>query len=210
MRKIFYLPMIFLMILPQVFAMSGKFDLTFGSGGRFHSAAFDPPLYSVEDMAIQADGKIVIVGHRSENGTSASDFFVARFNRNGSFDTTFGNGNGFVMTDTHPTSGSTYNSDHGYAVAIQNDGKIVVAGSGFGNAATVIRYNSDGTLDPSFGGNGIAGRNLSTTHGTVAYDMVIAPNGEIVLVGTVGSTSGSDSAVIRRIERPDSDSAGFK
>ncbi len=128
-------------------------------------------------MALQADGKIVMVG-----GTF-TDFVMARFNADGSLDTSFGIG-GKVTTDM----GSGLRPEEGLAVAIQGDGKIVVAGyvgiNGPGpNKVTTVfaiaRYNSDGSLDTSFG---TGGRVSGGVNGR-ARAVVIQPDGKIVLAG---------------------------
>ena len=99
-------------------------------------------------MAIQSDGKIVVAGD-VDNGSN-DDFAVARYNADGSLDTTF-DGDGKVTTAI-----GTAEID-AYAVAIQADGKIVVAGdayNGSDNDFAVVRYNADGSLDTTFDGDG--------------------------------------------------------
>ena len=105
-------------------------------------------------MALQADGKIVMVG-----GTF-TDFILARFNADGSLDASFGTGGGKVITDM----GSGTGRKRRMAVAIQPDGKIVVAGyAAIPNVPpapqlpptfALARYNTDGSLDTSFGTGG--------------------------------------------------------
>src|SRR5207244_6184161 len=72
-------------------------------------------------VAVQADNKVLVAGTAASGGVSGNDFAVARFNENGTVDTSFGSG-GIVLTDL----GSS--SDSAYAIAVQPDGKIVVAG----------------------------------------------------------------------------------
>jgi uncharacterized delta-60 repeat protein len=79
-------------------------------------------------------------------GTSSYDFAVVRYNTNGSLDTSF-DGDGMATTDL-----GTY-EDYGYSVAVQSDGRIVVAGRSGSNFA-VVRYNANGLLDTSFDGDG--------------------------------------------------------
>ena len=103
----------------------------------------------------QPDGKIVAVGGvlRSTSGDSSfSDFALARYNPNGSLDTSF-SGDGKQTTDF---AGS---DDEATGVALQSDGKVVVVGrtgfgSPFGNSFdfAVARYNPNGSLDTSFSG----------------------------------------------------------
>ena len=101
-------------------------------------------------VALQPDGKIVAAG-TSRNGTR-DDFAVARYNPNGTPDTSF-NGTGKV------TTAISVDGSDARAVLIQPDGKIVVAGassSGPDSNYAVVRYNADGSLDTSFDGDGIA------------------------------------------------------
>src|SRR5207247_1649268 len=97
---------------------------------------------------VQQDGKIVVAGY-SYNGSN-DDFAVARYNTDGTLDTSF-DGDGKLTT---PFGGS---DDIGFAVAIQGDGKIVVVGRTFNGSNwdfAVARYNADGSLDTSFDGDG--------------------------------------------------------
>jgi uncharacterized delta-60 repeat protein len=100
-------------------------------------------------LAIQAEGKILLVG-QSTTAETNQDFTVARYNADGTFDTTFG-GDGIVVTPI----GSGATSDFGNSVAVQADGKILVAGTAGAVDFGVVRYNADGSLDTTFGGDGI-------------------------------------------------------
>ncbi len=101
-------------------------------------------------MALQSDGKIVAVGTTSIDG-GHYDFALARYNPNGSLDLTF-SGDGKQTTDF---SGD---SDRTSGVALQADGKIVAVGAADNNTVerdfALARYNPDGSLDPSFSGDG--------------------------------------------------------
>ena len=129
-------------------------------------------------MAIQPDGKIVMVGG------STSDFVLARYNTNGSLDTTFGT-NGFV---THSMLSGT-SEEIARAVAIQADGKIVVAGhtGQFGRPGrpagnrfdhAIVRYNANGSVDTTFGAGGVA----SALIGRI-FAMALQSDGGIIVVG---------------------------
>ncbi|HEU4688354.1 MAG TPA: Calx-beta domain-containing protein, partial [Vicinamibacterales bacterium] len=129
-------------------------------------------------MAIQSDGKIVMVGG------SVSDFVMARYNTNGSLDTSFGT-NGLV---THNMLTGTA-EEIARAVAIQSDGKIIVAGhtGQFGRPGrpagnrfdhAVVRYNANGSVDTTFGAGGVA----SALIGRI-FAMVLQPDGGIIVVG---------------------------
>lgn len=129
-----------------------------------------------EDVAVQADGRIVVVGEL-QDGTSHWYFGVFRYRRDGSVDSSFG-GSGWVALDL----GS---SEFAHAVALQADGKIVVAGEADCPRATcfaVARFLADGTLDRGFGESGIV-RTMFPQCGCRAYDVAVQPDGRIVAVG---------------------------
>lgn len=131
------------------FNPDGSLDETFGSGGRT-LVAFPNGWAVATDVAIQADGKIVAAGWRNDDdGVNDADFALIRLEQDGDLDPSF-SGDGKVMT----TFGG---SDGGEAVAIQGDGKIVVAGSTHGcgdEDFALARYNTDGSLDTTFSGDG--------------------------------------------------------
>jgi uncharacterized delta-60 repeat protein len=130
-----------------------------------------------EDMAIQPDGKIVAVGEL-EDGTSHWYFGAFRYLPGGGLDESFGEG-GWVDTDL----GSF---EFAHAVALQPDGKIVVAGEGDCELATcfvIVRYNEDGSVDSTFGGGDGVVRTMFAQCGCRAYDLAIQPNGKIVAAG---------------------------
>src|SRR5436190_3145196 len=125
----------------------GSFDQTFGQLGRVTTQ-----IRSTNDealgLALQSDGKIVVVGFSALTSTTA--FAVARYNTNGSLDTSF-NGTGKVTTQI----GSSH--DLAFSVVVQGDGKILVAGSSFSGTQRdflIVRYRADGVLDNSWGGTG--------------------------------------------------------
>lgn len=143
-------------------------------------------------VAVQPDGKIVTAGY-SKTGPSY-DFSLARFNTNGSFDTNFGNG-GVVTTPVGPSE------DICIAMALQPDGKIVLAGYVWDVNITdtdygVVRYNTNGTLDNTFGTNGIATGPISN-----GYDYLrsveIQPDGKIVAAGQTGTAGFTDLCLLR-------------
>ncbi len=100
-------------------------------------------------IAIQTDGKIVVGGHAKVNGSV--DFAALRYNEDGSLDNTF-SGDGKVTTSV------TLGSDHAYGIAMQPDGKILLAGWGGtlnDGGVELVRYEANGSLDTDFGSNGI-------------------------------------------------------
>ena len=130
-------------------------------------------------MALQPDGKFVMVG-----GTFA-DFVVARFNTDGTLDTTF-DSDGKVSTDV----GGGFAQEEALGVAIQPDGKIVVAGYTDRTNVAVVRYNPDGSLDPSFGTGGIVKSGVTGQ----AHDVIVQPDGKIVVAGHVSLDDDDDFA----------------
>ena len=180
---------------------SGALDSTFGKKG----------IVTVETsgvawgVAIQPDGKIVTVG--AVNGTTNCDFYVSRFNADGSVDKSFGSA-GSVVTNVNG------HYDQAQAVAIQPNGAIVVAGfadstgsyhqvAGTGQFAAV-RYNPNGGLDQTFGTGGIVVTSLNgnATLGSrgvdaEADDVIVQPDGKIVLTGGAYSTLGHYFALVR-------------
>src|SRR6185312_12911701 len=106
-------------------AADGTLDPSFGTGGLARAGITDGDLQpSGCRPVVQPDDKIVICGTRLANGASGSDFLVARFNADGSLDTTFGNAGLATIDFDHGTG-----SDQADGVALQSDGSIVVAGT---------------------------------------------------------------------------------
>jgi uncharacterized delta-60 repeat protein len=176
------------------FATDGTLDPTFGSGGI--ATAPMGPQDSASAIALQSDGKIVLAIQTSGAGPGGLDFAVARFTSVGVLDSSFGT-IGKVVTPI----GATH--DYANAVALQPDGKIVVAGymqTPTSGQTVVVRYLSDGNLDPSFGTGGkslpvFAGK------GEGAYGMAVQPDGKIVIAGA--APSGALSAfLITRYDAP--------
>jgi uncharacterized delta-60 repeat protein len=149
---------------------NGTLDTTFGGDGRVitafegHAAALD--------IALQPDGKIVAVGQANNPSTGNRDFALARYHPDGTLDTTFG-GDGRVTTAFEGDAPAN-------AVALQPDGKIVLAGSvGFSPDFALARYHPDGTLDTTF---------VTTDGGSgAALDVVLQPDGKFVVAGFIGS-----------------------
>ena len=167
----------------------GSLDTSFNGSGKVTTriGQLDDEAFSV---AIQADGKIVVAGF-SYNGSNY-DFAVARYNSDGSLDTSF-NGTGKVTTPI----GS--DDDTGYAVAIQGDSKIVVSGRswiGSGFAFALVRYNSNGSLDTSFNGTGKVTTDIGGNDDS-GFSMAIQGDGKILVAGYSYNGSNEDFAVVR-------------
>jgi uncharacterized delta-60 repeat protein len=156
--------------LDRSFDLDGKVTTLFGGGDG-----------SANAVAIQRDGKIVVAG------TSGGAFALARYNADGSLDNTF-HGDGKETTSILAVSYAT-------SLALQPDGKIVVAGAaiqgGFGPGAgqsyvAVARYNADGSLDKSFDNDGT----LTTYWGSndlVGSGVAVQADGKVVVAGTMSA-----------------------
>lgn len=127
------------------YTTNGTLDNTFSGDGKQLTTIYSNAY--ANSVAIQSDGKIIIGGNTSFSSTSGSDFALARYNTNGTLDDNFGEG-GIVTT----YFGSVYKFLN--PVVVQSDGKIILAGATNGNF-TLVRYNSDGTPDNNFSGDGI-------------------------------------------------------
>jgi uncharacterized delta-60 repeat protein len=148
------------------------------------------------DMTRQPDGKLVIAVLGGAN--SSTGFTLLRLNPDGTPDASFGTaGKAFFTLGTNPTS------TWAETVALQPDGKIVVAGRAWfqGSPAVrdygVLRVNSDGTLDTSFGTGGV--RTVPVVGGAsdTARDLVIQPDGKILVAGYSSDTSGQRISLVR-------------
>src|SRR5262249_46712370 len=133
------------------FNANGSIDTSFGNGGTATAELTIKLASKANAVAVQSDGKILIAGSTGVTATgptTGEDFFLARFNTNGTLDTTFGSG-GMVHTDFGGTS------DEAWSLAVQADGKIVLAGGiVYGFTGELARYNTNGTLDTNFGASG--------------------------------------------------------
>src|SRR5262249_41156963 len=165
-------------------------DPNFGSGGKVVTDFFGAGNQG-RAVAIQQDGRIVVVG-QAHTVPGHDDFALVRHNADGTLDTGFG-ATGKITTDFFGAN------DSANAVAIQKDGRIVLAGAAgniFSSMFGLVRYNQDGSLDTSFGLNGKVTTNLGGF--LSANAIAIGPDGKIIVAG--GSALGaatSDFTVAR-------------
>jgi len=169
---------------------AGGLDPGFGSGGKVTTpiGTLDSHAYG---LALQPDGKAVAAG-TSTNGVTLGDFALARYNPNGTLDTTF-NGTGKVTTAIGPSW------DVAWALARQPDGKLVAAG-GSNNGSNfdfaLARYNPNGSLDTTFNGTG----KVTTAIGSAedeAHALVLQPDGKLVVAGHSRTPSQTLFALVR-------------
>jgi uncharacterized delta-60 repeat protein len=166
--------------------LDGSLDTSFNGNGRVITTV------GIQDSAVfgavlQPDGKIVVVGEARGSNATGSDFAVVRFNSDGSLDQTFGNG-GKVITPFVDNS-----IDYATAVAVQADGKLVVAGMSNGKFA-VARYNTDGMLDQNFGANGKVTTAIGN-RGDVGRAVVLQADGKIVVAGSASVENSTGNTI---------------
>jgi uncharacterized delta-60 repeat protein len=168
---------------------NGSLDTTLNGSGMVVSA-IGSGNSTGGDVAVQPDGKIVVVGDAV--GPSNVDFLIARYNVDGTFDTTFRN-TGKVLTDF----GS--GDDFAYEVSLQADGKILVvgrAGDGSASGFGVARYLSNGVFDPSFGSGGTTATQFGPGF-DIASSVAIQGDGRFVAAGGTYNGANYDFAIAR-------------
>lgn len=137
---------------------NGSLDSSFGTAGRT-TTAFTNFLNTPNDLALQPDGKIVVVGNAESADGTVSEFAVARFNPDGTLDSTFGTGGQVTTNFVGVMPGGVSNPAD--SVLIQPDGKILVGGLASQCArrcpteTALARYNPNGSLDATFGSGGM-------------------------------------------------------
>lgn len=154
----------------------GTLDTGFGMGGKASTHVGVGTNSVANAMALQTDGKLVLVGYCP--GALLNAFCALRYNPDGTLDPTFGAG-GSVRTSVSAVSSQAN------AIALQADGKIVLAGQcagGNNDDFCALRYNMDGSLDASFGIGGTVTTAISTGD-DIARAVAVQPNGKILLVG---------------------------
>ncbi len=159
----------------------GTLDNTFGTGGVVHHSVTNGSDW-IKSVAIQPDGKIIAAGEGQQDGIYC--FALARYNPDGSLDNTFGSqGTTITIVDS-----AHYNTIH--SIALQSDGKIVAASGYFG---IIARYNNDGSLDNTFGLNG-----LLQTEADYLESVVLQDDGKIVAVGSNKINSSEHDFIVVR------------
>ncbi len=164
------------------FNQDGTLDPRFGRRGLV-TTAFKGGSAQASAVALVEQAKIVAVGTFSGPG---DDFALARYNPDGTLDRRFGT-RGLVTTDF------AGGNDQASAVVPQQNGKIVVVGSAFTSGGirdfALARYNPDGTLDPSFGSNGLVTTDFAGNT-DFAFAVAIQPDEKIVAAGRAGPDFG--------------------
>ncbi|UGQ48028.1 DUF4214 domain-containing protein [Massilia endophytica] len=202
------------------FRADGSLDTGFGTGGAV-KPVFPSPYYNGGDsyasaVAIQADGKIIVVGKTPlllKDFSSWSETAVMRFNANGSLDTSFGTG-GMQFVRVRPDggtwtpSGTDFVSNDVSSVIVTEDGGIFIGGTsakntialgGYAPQFAVTKLKANGSLDTSFGNKGIATTNFGAGARAIAKDMLIDHAGRITVVGDLILADGTFTAGVARL-----------
>jgi uncharacterized delta-60 repeat protein len=170
---------------------NGTVDSSFGNAGTATAdfASSDDRISAIE---IDANNNVVAIGSSATGGFVTRNFAVARFTPTGQLDYTFGNG-GKITTDIFG------NWDDSFAGTIQSGGKIVAAGFGYNGVQyyfTLVRYNTDGTLDTAFGSGGIVTTDFAGGQENYAYGVTTQPDGKILAAGSAATANPSDGMFV--------------
>jgi uncharacterized delta-60 repeat protein len=167
------------------YTTTGDLDPTFGTGGVVITD-FGVAIETPQAAVLQPDGKLVVAGNCGSDygGTDSCTPVLARYNPNGSLDTSFGQAGKVIFTR------STWAAE--MALALQPDGKILAAGSLRNDYPStpeedfdvmLFRLDPDGSYDTAFGANGLVSTDFETMY-DIAYALALQPDGKIVLAGT--------------------------
>lgn len=185
----------------------GSLDRRFGDGGLVVTDVGGDSEDYATALVRQRDGKLVVAGYSFLPGRVDPDFSLARYNADGSLDATFGTG-GTVVTDVRGL-------DYVAEVVVQADGKVVVGGvtiylSPTGELAqdsALVRYDADGSLDPTFGNGGTVLTDISQ------YDdlggLALQADGRLVAAGSTALAGPDQGLVVARYRRDGSLDASF-
>ena len=161
---------------------NGILDSTFGSGGIVMTGFLGEDAGGFDVLPLPSGQILVAGGGPGAGSPDFSDFLLLRYNSDGSLDTTFGTG-GFVLTDLRGTT------DNNSEMAIDASGRIILVGQSFrvvsGSSFAMARFDPDGGLDASFGIGGKVLTDFASPGLEGASDVVIQPDGRIVLGGVV-------------------------
>jgi uncharacterized delta-60 repeat protein len=172
-------------------AAAGDLDPTFDGDGKL-TTDFSGSNDRAEALILQPDGKLVAAGHAYQVDDGGFNFALARYNADGSLDTSFGTG-GKVTTDFGGV-------EYGMALILQPDGKLVAAGHAYQAGSNwdfaLARYNADGSPDSSFGTDGKVTTDFSGEIDTVE-GLILQPGGKLVAAGTSNQAGSYNFALAR-------------
>ena len=177
--------------VPAANAAAGDLDPLFsGDGIAVRSLGAATGQERIEGLAVQSDGNVVGVGVRRATDSAQGHALVVRLTGNGALDPTF-SGNGWATVDLPGDATAK-------AVAVQEDGKLVVVGESFtdpGGTAAIMRFKAGGALDRTFAGDGIRLVDLGVA--TTAEAVHVLSNGKILVTGGVSGLGDDDMFALR-------------
>jgi len=168
----------------------GSLDATFGSGGKV-STSFTNGDDIGRTIVLQPDGKIILAGYIN-NGNL--DFAMARYTSSGALDNSFSS-DGILYTDFN------FSVDKCNAIALQPDGKIIVAGESTGQGSiefAQIRYNSDGSIDSTYGADGKVYTSFGGTTSSRITSLILQTDGKIIAAGETFETGNLSKYALAR------------
>jgi uncharacterized delta-60 repeat protein len=166
---------------------NGAKDTSFGHKGSVRTG-WREDNSAVRDVALQADGKIVVAGYSGDSPDY--DFALARYTRGGRLDTTFSD-------DGKKRTNFTGGLDEAHGVVIQANDRIVVAGFAaprghrLQRTFALARYRVNGGLDQTFSEDGKARTRFGANNGDIGNDVALQPDGRIVVAGSATLASGA-------------------
>jgi uncharacterized delta-60 repeat protein len=173
----------------------GSLDQSFATGGkvRTHFPGVDNTGSTATSVALQSDGKLVVGGYRKQSDRTPHEFALARYNSNGTLDSTFGQA-GKVMTRLG--LGDAYS----FGIVLQSNGRIVLAGyssTTLDHDFSLVGYTANGALDSTFGNGGIVTTDFSGGTDDIAYAITKQSDGKLVVAGRTGEYPENDFALAR-------------
>jgi uncharacterized delta-60 repeat protein len=183
------------------FNSDGSFDAGFAGSGKFTSKIFR----FANDIELQRDGKILVAGYSSAG--FPANIAVARFNEDGSIDTSFGGGDGWFVSGVRAKSSA---DERMSPLALQCDGKIIVAGdlsNGSNNDIALTRYTAAGVLDTTFDVDGVAITDLGANDDS--REVRVQADGKILVGGFAQDGNGVSNFVLVRYNPDGSLDSGF-
>jgi uncharacterized delta-60 repeat protein len=179
------------------FLQDGTADTTFGVGGRtlinFQSVGSTSNTDIAESVLVDSAGRIVIGGYTSYTNlqsASVSEFALVRLLADGTLDASF-SGDGRATASLTGLLGNSGTATLGYAIAEQPAGKVIIAGGHTASSSrfALARFDTDGSLDNSFGTGGRVMTLIPNTNHSRAEFVAVQSNGKIVAVGTGSSNT---------------------
>ena len=172
---------------------NGTLDTTFNTTGKVTTDIGTNSSDFATAMSLQSDGKILVSG--TSNSSGSFDFTIVRYAVNGSLDTTF-NTTGKVTTAL-----GTASDDQATGLKLLSDGKIILGGYSNGGGSydfALARYNSNGSLDTTFGTSGIVKTDIGTASVDYGNAIAIQSDGKILMCGYTNSAGSNDFVLLQK------------